>query len=66
MNRERRKAIANIFRDAAKYTLTIGTIGSIITKKLTQSSGAVFGIMFLVFILLTYFVTPEDNGEVKP
>ncbi len=63
MNRERRKIVANIFGDAAKYTLTVGTIGSIITGKLTLSTGIVFGIAFAVFLVFAYFVTPEDKKE---
>jgi len=34
MNRERRKVIGNIFADAAKYTLTAGVIGSLISGEI--------------------------------
>lgn len=63
MNRERRKVIGNIFADAAKYTLTAGVIGSILTGKFIVSVGFSLGLSFVLFALLAYFVTPKDREE---
>ncbi len=62
MNRDRRKVIGNIFADAAKYTLTAGVIGSILTGKFLISINILLGAFFLLFTLLSYFVTPKDKG----
>jgi hypothetical protein len=62
MNRERRKVIGNIFGDAAKYTLTAGVIGSILSCKYSLLSSIGIGMFFIVFLLLAYFITPKDEG----
>ncbi|MBI4653574.1 MAG: hypothetical protein HY752_01010 [Nitrospirae bacterium] len=63
MNRDRRKVIGNIFADAAKYTLTAGVIGSILTDKFIASIGFSLGLAFVLFALLSYFVTPKDKED---
>lgn len=63
MNRERRKLIGNIFGDAAKYTLTIGVIGNVLSGKLVFLPNLAVGIIFLVFASLAYYVTPKDKKE---
>ncbi len=62
MNRERKKVIGNIFGDAAKYTLTAGVIGSILSDKYSLLSSIGIGVFFIVFLLLAYFITPKDVG----
>jgi hypothetical protein len=63
MNKDRRKVIANIFADAAKYTLTAGAIGGILAGKMPLASGILLAMVFVVFILLAYFLTPKDKEE---
>lgn len=63
MNRDRRKVVANIFADAAKYTLTAGIIGSILAGNFTVSIGLSIGLTFLGFGIIAYFVTPTDKEE---
>jgi len=61
MNKERRKVIGNVFGDAAKYTLTAGVIGRILSGRYALLSGIGIGVFFVVFLLLAYFITPEDE-----
>jgi len=63
MIRERRKVVGGIFADAAKYTLTAGVIGSILSGKYTVLSSIVVAIFFVSFALLAYFITPKDQKE---
>jgi len=63
MNRERRKLIGNIFGDAAKYTLTAGVIGNVLSGEFVLLPTSVIGIIFLVFASLAYCVTPKDKKE---
>lgn len=61
MNRDRRKVIGNIFADAAKYALTAGAIGSVLAGKFFISMNILLGVVFLLFTLLAYCVTPKDK-----
>ena len=61
---ERRKVVGGIFADAAKYTLTAGVIGSILSGKYSVLSSILVAIFFVLFALLAYFITPKD-GSVK-
>lgn len=63
MNRERRKVIGNIFADAAKYTLTAGVISSFLAGKYSLLSSIMISVSFVVFALLSYFITPKDEKE---
>jgi uncharacterized membrane protein len=54
MNRDRRKIVASIFADAAKYSLTAGVLGAVVT-------GVVMGLIAGIFSILAYFVTPKDK-----
>lgn len=62
MNRDRRKILASIFADTAKYSLTAGVVGAaILGGKIS------FGIIFVLSLItavcgaLAYFVTPKDK-----
>lgn len=61
VNRDRRKVLAGIFADAAKYTLTAGVIGSILSEKFGLALGGVLGLAFGVLATLAYVVTPPDK-----
>jgi len=59
-NRDRRKTIATIFADTAKYSLTAGIIGGSIGNSLSAKAAFMLGIVSLIAILLAYFVTPSE------
>jgi len=61
MDKARRKVIGNIFGDAAKYTLTAGVIGGILSGQYSLLSSIGIGTFFVVFLLLAYFITPKDE-----
>jgi len=61
VNRERRKVLGSIFADAAKYTLTVGVIGGLLTDKITVWLGVGLGVAFGLLVLLAYGVTPPDS-----
>jgi hypothetical protein len=61
MIRDRRKVVANIFADAAKYVLTAGIIGSLVTEKLSFLFGLSMLLLCIVLILMAYFMTPKDK-----
>jgi hypothetical protein len=63
MNRERRKVIGNVFGDAAKYTLTAGVIGSVLSGKYSLLPSIGIGVFCVVFLLLAYFITPKDEED---
>ncbi|MEW6096042.1 MAG: hypothetical protein AB1567_05905 [bacterium] len=63
MNRERRKIIGNIFGDAAKYALTIGVIGNVLSGEFAFLSTLIIGISFIIFAVIAYCVTPKDKKE---
>ena len=63
MNRDRRKILASIFADTAKYSLTAGVIGAIIGGKLSLPGVFVLGLIAGIFCLLAYFVTPKAKEE---
>jgi hypothetical protein len=62
MNRDRRKTLASIFADTAKYSLTAGVVGAAI-----QGGKIPFGTIFTLSLITTicgflaYFVTPKDK-----
>jgi hypothetical protein len=63
MNRDRRKVVANIFADAAKYALTVGVIGSILSGKFSFLSGFLLALAIILLGVLAYFITPKDKEE---
>jgi hypothetical protein len=63
MNRDRRTVIGNIFANAATYTLTAGAISGILSGNFNLFTYAMIGMVFIVFALLAYFVTPKDKKK---
>ena len=62
MNRDRRKTVASIFADAAKYSLTAGVLGAVVIGgEKSVSAGIIMGLIAGVFSVLAYFVTPKDK-----
>jgi hypothetical protein len=64
MNKERRRVVGNIFGDAAKYTLTAGVIGGILSDRYSLILDIGIAGFFTIFLLLAYFITPKD-GEIR-
>lgn len=62
-NRERRKTIGSIFADTAKYSLTAGVIGSIVSGNFSSEIAVLLGVSAIVMGILAYVVTPEDKSE---
>ena len=62
-NRERRKIIGGIFADTAKYSLTAGVIGSIVSGSFSADIAALLGVSAIVMGILAYVVTAEDKPE---
>jgi hypothetical protein len=63
MNRDRRKILASIFADTAKYSLTAGVVGAVISGKISFTTVFTFGLITGIFCLLAYFVTPKDKDK---
>lgn len=63
MNRDRRKVIGNVFANAATYTLTAGAISGIISGNFNLFTYAMIGMVFIIFGVLSYFVTPKDKED---
>jgi len=63
MNRDRRKVVAAIFADVAKYSLTAGVVGAIISGQIFLPSLLALGLIACIVGLLAYFVTPKDKNE---
>jgi hypothetical protein len=63
VNRDKRKIVANIFADAAKYTLTVGIIGNILAEKFTLPLAITIGLTVSILTLTAYFLTPKDKEE---
>ena len=62
MNRDRRKIVASIFADAAKYSLTAGVLGAVVIGgQKTVLAGVIMGLIDGIFSILAYFVTPKDK-----
>lgn len=62
-NRDRRNVIAGIFADTAKYSLTAGVIGSIVSGNFTVKIAVLLGVVVIIMGILSYFVTPEDKDK---
>lgn len=60
-NRDRRKIVAGIFADTAKYSLTAGAIGSVVSGNFSINIALLLGIVVIIMGILAYFVTPEDK-----
>ncbi len=63
MVRDRRKVVANVFADSAKYVLTAGIIGSLLAEKLSFIVGMLLVLLFSILTGIAYFLTPKDKEE---
>lgn len=62
-NRDRRKVIAGVLADTAKYSLTAGVIGSIVSGNFTVKIAVLLGVVVIIMGIFSYFVTPEDKEK---
>jgi hypothetical protein len=60
-NRDRRRVIGGIFADTAKYSLTAGIVGGIISGNISIGVAAILGIVVALMGILAYVVTPVDK-----
>ena len=63
VNRDRRKVVAGIFADAAKYSITAGTVGLLLAGKLNTPSLVAIALIFGMLTVVAYYVTPKDDKE---
>jgi hypothetical protein len=61
VNRERRKALGNVFFDVAKYLLTTTAVGSFVAKDVNLVASAIATVASFVLIALAYYITPPDK-----
>jgi hypothetical protein len=62
-NRERRKEVARVFFDVAKYLLTTIAVGSLFTEQVHVLSAIIAIVLSFGILFLAYFVTPRDKEE---
>ncbi len=63
INRDRRKVVGGIFADAAKYSITAGTVALFLAGKLNAVSVVLVALIFGMLTVVAYFVTPKDQKE---
>ncbi len=63
INRDRGKVVAEIFADAAKYSITAGTVALFLAGKLNAVSVVMVALIFGMQTVVAYFVTPKDQKE---
>jgi hypothetical protein len=64
MNRERRKILASIFADTAKYGLTVGIVGAIIGENIFSPAMLIVGVIVTICFFLGLFCDPERQGGI--
>ena len=60
-NRERRKALGNVFFDVAKYLLTTTAIGSFVVHDVNAVASAVATLASFAIIAVAFYITPQDK-----
>ncbi len=63
MNRERQKALGNMFFDVAKYLLTSAAIGSFVVQNVNLVAFAVSIITSIIIAIIAYYITPQDKED---
>ncbi len=63
MNRNRRKALGNVFFDVAKYLLTTTAVGSFVVKDVNLVASAIASPASFVLIAIAYYITPQDKEK---
>lgn len=61
MNRERRKELAKVFFDVAKYLLATLAIGGFLMNQLSKEMASVTVVGAAVLLTIAYFTTPKDK-----
>jgi hypothetical protein len=63
VNRERRKALSNVFFDVAKYLLTTTAVGSFVVKDVNLVASAIATLASFALIAIVYYITPQDKEK---
>lgn len=63
VNRERRKALGNVFFDVAKYLLTTTAVGSFVVKDVNLVASAIATLASFALIAIVYYITPQDKEK---
>jgi len=63
MNRERRKALGNMFFDVAKYLITSAAIGSFVVQDINLVAFAVSITFSVITVGTAYYIIPKDRKE---
>jgi hypothetical protein len=59
---ERRKEAGKMFIDIAKYIVTVGIIGNILSEKMSvAAAGAIFSVAIISFIIGFYTIPPKKE-----
>lgn len=62
-NRDRRKALGNVFFDVAKYLLTTTAVGSFVVKDVNLVATAIAALTSFALIAIAYYITPQDTEK---
>lgn len=63
MNRERRKALGNVYFDVAKYLLTTTAVGSFVVKDVNIIASVISSLASFGLIAIAYYITPQDKED---
>ena len=63
VNRDRRKALGNVFFDVAKYLLTMTAVGSFVVKDVNLVASAIAAVASFALIAIAYYITPQDKEK---
>ncbi|MEA3358032.1 MAG: hypothetical protein U9R17_01245 [Thermodesulfobacteriota bacterium] len=61
MNRDRRKALGNVFFDVAKYLLTTTAVGSFVVKDVNIIASIIASLASFGSIAIAFYITPQDR-----
>jgi len=61
MNRERRKGIAKVFFDLAKYLLTAVAVAPLVSEDFKVRNIVIALIIAFIILIIAYYVTPKDK-----
>jgi len=63
-HQERRKEAGKMFIDVAKYIVTVGIIGNILSERMTvAAASAIFTVAIISFIIGFYTIPPKKEGS---
>lgn len=63
-NEDRRREAGKMFIDIAKYIITVGFIGGILTDKLTSLLAIVLIVVAIISFIIGFLVIPPKKGGI--